>query len=753
MKYIIILWMVMISLCLGFVPVIAQPQEFNTSQGKVIVGLSREKAYQMFGAPVSRGDRLWYYSGTPGFFVSFSETPSILLYPDYYKATLDTPFEFKVYLIQPDLSVKEITKNVQLIFDRPGYIKLQGPGVIIPKIIGEYSMLAMYKGNLSNPLYMQVTESLEAVPEPEKVEERERLLSIDILPYRPLVPIEGSVDFVALGTFVDGDTNEYIVRDISQEVGWFMRQRPNLTWHRNENGNRLYFMNTGQVEVLSKYALRYKGIESFIQRAEVDRISLGLRRLRHILVLPETMTVSSGTNLNLRAFGTYDDNSVKEITKDVKWKIDDADILKQIKDGYFSVKSEGSVQVSAVKEGVESLSVRIIAVRKSPYFITPKPTVKPNTKIDQEKPRLEDKKNTSEPDKLEEIKESVEKLKKDLLIKKKELRSIQITPKQLEIGLGEESKFSASGVYSDGSVSDLTILGRWETLNRSVATVLGGNVSCVAEGETSAYVEFKGVRSEYVRIAVKGPRLVSLELRPESLIISRDGKANLKVQGNYYDHSQRDITPQVSWGIEGAQIVKIENGLVRPLKFGYSKIFAEYSGLKSNNASVDVVFTLSWLFWLLGKIIFSILLSVLCVVFVLYLLTENKRKQLQSLKSNPREFILKLYENASRLTVIFGQRYDSHVSPLIYAELVKNKFSMEGNNFMNFSIKFEEAKYSNHVLENSHVLSAVGDYNRFFEELFRKQGKLGLLHRYCLSLICRRPIFILSSKGSGGKQA
>ena len=116
----------------------------------------------------------------------------------------------------------------------------------------------------------------------------------------------------------------------------------------------------------------------------------------------------------------------------------------------------------------------------------------------------------------------------------------------MEIGLGEEGKFSATGIYNDGSSSDLTILGEWGILNKGIATVSGGNVTCVSVGETSAYVGFKGVRSEYARVVVGGPRLVSLLLTPQSLVISRDGKANLKVQGDYYDHSQRDLTAQVS---------------------------------------------------------------------------------------------------------------------------------------------------------------------------------------------------------------
>ena len=330
-------------------------------------------------------------------------------------------------------------------------------------------------------------------------------------------------------------------------------------------------------------------------------------------------------------------------------------------------------------------------------------------------------------------------------VEKVELKEIKITPKSLEIGLGEEGKFSAMGIYNDGSSKDLTILGSWGILDKSIAKVLGGNVACVSLGQTSAYVEFEGVRSEYARVIVREARLVSLLLTPQSLRIPRDGEASLKVQGNYYDHSQRDLTAQVSWNIEGPQVVKIDNGVARSLRFGQSKISAEYSRLKSNTSSINVILTFAYLLWFLAKIIFFLLLGILFAAGILYLLQENKRNQLRLLKEKPREFILGLYENASRLISIFGLRYNVYTFPLFYAELARQKFLVKNNDFLNFSIKFEEAKYSQHVLQDSDVAAAVNDYNNFFERLCKNQRRSLSFYRYCLALMHRRPIFILSA--------
>ena len=721
-KSLIVLLAAIIFLCPALVLAAAPYQEINTSQGKVILGLDREKAYAMFGAPASKSEGFWYYANPApaGFFVNFSKIPSLLLYPDSCQASVGIPLEFKAFLSLPDSGIQEVTKEAQLVFDQPECARIQGPGVFIPKKAGEYSALAIYQGILSNPLDLKIKDPKE---NEKKEEEKEVLLSIDLLPYRPVVPVGGEVNFLALGTFFNPDLNEYSVRDISQGADWFKRQRPNLPWNRNES-NRLYFLEQGQAEVMSKY----KETESFLQRVEIkDKIDFGVRRLRHILILPEALIVLINSNISIRVFGTYSDNSVAELTSEAKWKIANPDILEPNKNGYFLAKSEGVTEVTAVKDGVEGLLIKVVVINKSSHFLNVGSLVHP------------DKKNTADRNILSQIKDNVEKLKKDFLVKKKELKEIKITPEILEIGLGEEGKFSAVGIYSDGSESDLTILGNWGTLNKNIAAVSGGNVACVALGQTSAYVEFKGMRSKYAKLVVVESRLVSLLLTPQSIRIPRDGKAELKALGNYYDHSQRDLTTLVTWGIEGQ--VRIENGAVYPKNFGRAEVYAEYSRLKSNVVSIEVILTLGWLLWLLAKIILLFLLGILSLAIILYLLAQNKRRRLWLLKDKPREFILGLHENAIRLITIFGLRYDVYTFPLFYAERAQQKFLVKNNDFLNLSIKFEEAKYSQHALGDSDVAAALKDYNNFFEGLGKDQSQLLSFYRYCLAFLHCQPIF------------
>lgn len=717
-------------LCLRVTPAWAQTsyQEVATSKGKVILGLSREKALQSFGPPAARGEGLWYYKSPDEFFVSFSDQPTVLLFPDSVRGYVGIPLEFKVFLSFPDADIREITNEVELAFDQPSGAKISSPGVIMPKKTGRYSALAIYHDVLSNPLTLDINET-EALD----VKNKEKLIGIDLLPHRPTATPEGLIDFLALGTYFDSDLNRYTVRDIGQKAVWLMRLRPNLTWEQQE-GSRVYFMEEPGKE--AEVCVEHEGIKSYLQRVQIKmEPDPGGTKLKHLLVLPEVMTVILGNSFALRAFGTYYNNNIEELTQDVKWRVSNSEILEAHRNGYFFAKATGVTEIIATKDGVDSIAVKVVVTNKGGSALAASAVFGSGSGEDGNRPGA-----------WYEIETDVDKLKKDLLVDKKKITSILVNPQLLEIGKGEEGKFTATGIYDDGSSTDLTVLGEWDTRNSAIATVASGNVSGISVGQTSAFVRFKGVRSDYAKIVVGGPRLVSLLLTPAALRLSRDGKAKLKVMGSYYDKSQREITESVNWKILGDKpCITIDKGSVAAVRFGQSDVIAEHSLLKSNPATISVVVTLGWLLWLLAKILLAILLIILIIMGGLYLAAESRRKYLRSLKDDPRRMIIELYENATQLVTIFGFPHNVYALPLHYAKQAQAKFALENNVFLNFSEKYEEAKYSKHILGVRDLVNVLNDYNNFFERLCKDERRGLALTRQCLALLYRRPIFIFSS--------
>jgi hypothetical protein len=346
----------------------------------------------------------------------------------------------------------------------------------------------------------------------------------------------------------------------------------------------------------------------------------------------------------------------------------------------------------------------------------------------------------------ESIKEKDIKTQEEILGKKEEkLMLIKIIPDYSRIALGTEIQLVALGVYSDDSQEDLTLLGKWTGTDNSIASVSEGKVSTHSVGEIMVYVEFQGIKSLPASVVVEGPKLVSIILSPQNARLSMKESLELKAQGYYSDSAHKDITSLVTWKVANLRIVKIEKGKILPLKFGETKVHAEYLGIESLPANIRIVVTMDWLIYVIIKGVFFLFLGMAAIFIILYVLTEKKKNNLKnSLDKNPAEFIVNLYENTKKILAIFNLSYKEWLPPLSYAELVQKSYSIEDNLFLRFTAKFEEARYSHHALSSRDASLALNDYNNFLKILFSRYSKFPLFLKYCLAFLQRKPLFISS---------
>jgi len=722
-------------LCISYNYANPDYQEVNTSLGKVIVGLNKEEVLERFGSPTSASEDIWYYSAPSTFFVYFSAgaVSSINLYPQFCETSTGVPFELKVFGYFPDLKVKDITSQVQFLFSDPKNLLSEKPGIIIADKPGEYQVLAKYKDIVSNPSYISIRGS--QVKETEKETEKEKLLNIDVFPFKPKIPPRSKLNFIALGTFFDFSQNRYFIRDISQEVTWFLQQDKIA----NVGGQEIYFPSAGKFNVFC----RYRDIESFPQEVEVESNLTSFKQtLKHVALLPEFIFTNLNSDITLRAFGTYYNNKVEDITPKVNWEISDRDIITELENGKFLSKSEGITEVVARSDDLESLPTKIIVAAKKDALSTPMPYTKPKkSKIDSAGV-------------IGDIQNNVESI-SDSLIKEKNLRLIKITPDYLKIPLGQMRQVVALGIYSDNSQVDLTLLGEWMSSDNKVVKVNKGIIDGISAGEAKIYMKFKELVSLPASVIVEGPKLVSVIISPQSSQISMRDSLNLKAEGYFSDSSRKEITSLVNWELTRPEIIKIEKGAVRPLRIGQTQVRAEYLDIESLPADIKVILTWGWLAYLIIKGIVFLILAIITVFFVLYFLTEKEKDKLKTLfNTNPREFIVSVYGNAKRISAIFGLSYQEFIPPLSYAKLVEDGYSIKDNLFSRFTAKFEEAKYSCHNLQSNDAASVLDDYHNFLKILFSRYNRFSLFFKYCLTLIYRKPLFIhlcpSTGKATGG---
>lgn len=692
-------------------------QEIFTSQGKVITGLTKEEALGKFGVPESIGDNIWSYLDPGKFFVYFSKSNPVYLYPKFCTAQINVPLELKAFVVLPDSKINNITHEVELVIDPSEGLLLKGPGIIVPKKAGKYQIFGKYAQVLSNPVEITVEKQAESR---EKLE-KEKLLSIDVFPYRPKASTGSQVYFVALGTFLNTQENKYSVRYIGNSVSWFVQQNGKI---EKSNTNQITFSRQG----IYKVFCRFQNVESYPQRVEiVDLLMPAGGNLKHLAVLPEFMLVPAGSPIEIKAFASYFDNRFSEVNSEANWRIKDGSVLSLDNAGNFKAQSEGVTEVTAELNGVESLPAKVIVVKKDDSSIKAVDLYTAPSK-----PK----------DPMEEIKKNAQNLSENILLEKNKLKFIKIIPENLKIHLGDKAEFSAKAVYDDNSEKDVTKISNWESLNNKIIAVILGKVSTLSTGQTSIYAELDQIKSLPALITVEEPDLVSMFLSPREAKITMADKLQLKVEGYFSDSSHKDITALASWNITGPHIIKVEKGQVTPSRIGQTKVNGEYSGIKSLPSSIKVVFTLEWFLWMVLKVILILILFLIMVFLILYSITAREKKRLLALYKIPKEFIISLSDNLRKILEIFDLKYEGPIAPLLHAELIEEKLAIKNRVFLKFTVKFEEAKYSHHILQTADADAALENYNNFIKLLFAKHGKFSLFIKYCSALFHRKPLFL-----------
>lgn len=699
-------------------------KEISTSQGKVIIGLDEREALERFGVPAAVSDDVWSYSLPEEFFIYFPDPLSINLYPKFCKTSTGVPLELKAFICFPNFTIKDITGEIELLISEPRSFIVKETGVIIPKKDGRYQILGKYKNIFSEPVYVNVQEF--------RISEKEKLISIDILPYKPEIPRGSRLNFTALGTFLDYSDNKYFIRDITRKALWFLQQNKDI---KKVKDNEIIFSAPGAFKVFCKY----KELESFPREVQVySNMPLPLRQtLKHIILLPDFVIASVGNNIALRAFGTYYNNRVDDITSKVDWSIKERGILEIKGNGYFNPKSEGVTEVSARLEHKKSLSAKIIVSAEDKYqrgIVSELHTLK-ELEHDYKHDYIHVYKDL--------IKNDVYELSKNILGGKKALKLIRITPEYLSIPLGHEGEFIATAVYNDNSEENLTKIGKWMSSDNKIATISLGTVSGLAVGQCGVYMEFRGVKSLPAMLTVEGPKLVSIILSPQNSEVSMADNLRLKAEGYFSDSSYKDITDSVTWNIKDRRIIKIDRGSVKPLKFGQTNVYAEYLKIKSLPVDIKVIITAGWVFWAVLKTILFLNLAIIITFFIFYIMTIRTKKKLISRYKDPEGFIILLYENAKKILDIFGLKDEKTIAPLSYAESIEKKLSVENKVFLKFTSKFEEAKYSQHILQSEDACVALNEYNNLIRILLGRYNKFSLFFRYCLTLLNRKPLFLI----------
>jgi hypothetical protein len=163
------------------------------------------------------------------------------------------------------------------------------------------------------------------------------------------------------------------------------------------------------------------------------------------------------------------------------------------------------------------------------------------------------------------------------------LKSIEVTPSLVSVAAGTTAQFTATGVYTDDSTSDLTTRVTWATSDAAVATVsnaVGTHGMAVAgsEGTTVVSATSGGLVGE-TTLTVTDATLVSIEVTPAAPSVASGTTLQFTATGLYTDNSTQDLTTQVAWASSDGSVALVGNsvgseGLVSAARAGSSSISA-----------------------------------------------------------------------------------------------------------------------------------------------------------------------------------
>jgi len=173
------------------------------------------------------------------------------------------------------------------------------------------------------------------------------------------------------------------------------------------------------------------------------------------------------------------------------------------------------------------------------------------------------------------------------------LNQIEVVSQDRSIATKISTRFFATGIYSDGSRQDLSSQVTWTSSDSLVASISNhirniGLTSGLTAGKVSITATL-GAFSGSAPLDVRGVDLLSIEVSPYDISVSKGEFHGMRVTGRMSDNSKQDLTYQVVWRSSNEAIAKVGNvwpnfAKVQGVSPGVATITAAFGGLSASVA-------------------------------------------------------------------------------------------------------------------------------------------------------------------------
>ena len=140
------------------------------------------------------------------------------------------------------------------------------------------------------------------------------------------------------------------------------------------------------------------------------------------------------------------------------------------------------------------------------------------------------------------------------------LNSITVAPASGSVVLGLTKQFSATGLYSDGSMKDLTSVATWSSTSMAVATITAGGLATGSLVGTTTIKAKSGKTLGTTSLTVTAPALLSIAVTPGNAYVVAGFTKQFTATGIFNNGTRQDMTTSVTWGSSAPANATINSG-------------------------------------------------------------------------------------------------------------------------------------------------------------------------------------------------
>lgn len=265
-----------------------------------------------------------------------------------------------------------------------------------------------------------------------------------------------------------------------------------------------------------------------------------------ITLSPSPITLPAGVSQQVTATARFTDNSVRDVSSNVTWTVGNPAFATVSASGLLTGLAQGSTTLTASLGGVTATDA--------------------------------------------------------LTITAAQLAQILLQPQNASVAIAGTQQFSATGIYGDNSLHDVTEQATWSTSSAATATVSNaagtrGFATGVAAGTAQITATVGAVSSSPASLTVSGATLVSINLRITPPLTAVYITVPSAVTARYSDGSQVDVTAQAVYTSADATVASViasgtGAGQVTGVGQGQTNITAAFGGQTSSQQITVVAATL-----------------------------------------------------------------------------------------------------------------------------------------------------------------